>query len=320
MPPAASTPHKDRPFANGYTGTMARQQQTKDQGRLEPRFFVIGCISFGAAIVLALSTFALRELSQDQREVVRWCCSLAAGFAAGSFAGSLTVKSTGVVPGLIISATGGFGVFLLVFFFLFRSPVDPRPPLHSLACSGTTTFQVFGEVNPPKCFKIGFNVRLVDRFGRPLPEWSPARETGLGTAALLVDSVDEMRIRKATGEAYPYRCATYRVEWSRTLINTAIAVAGSSPLANVAATQFECGHIRIGRACEPGEKPFEDRQPDLIPMGEGTLQVQAMDGGGTQLRKLLDTSGKRLWSQSGPGQVLQLSGPVFSVFVTHPLR
>jgi hypothetical protein len=61
----------------------------------------------------------LKDLRFDQRRILLWVLPLASGFAAGAFAGSFSVKARDWIPGLIISATGGFGVWLISFFLLF---------------------------------------------------------------------------------------------------------------------------------------------------------------------------------------------------------
>lgn len=87
--------------------------------------FVIGCILLAFALVLAAIAFSLDSLRDHQVDILRWGCSLASGFAAVSFSGRMAVKMTGPMTGMAISATGGFGVFVLVFFWGFpRSSAD----------------------------------------------------------------------------------------------------------------------------------------------------------------------------------------------------
>ena len=58
-------------------------------------------------------------LSEDQRRILLWVLPLASGVAAGTFAGSMSVRAQKFLPGLVITVAGGFGVWLLTFFFLF---------------------------------------------------------------------------------------------------------------------------------------------------------------------------------------------------------
>lgn len=73
-------------------GRMPAKAPIPEPVPLDRRFFVIGCICLAVAISLAVAAFVIRDLSPDQRAVLRWTCSLAAGFAAGSFAGTFALR------------------------------------------------------------------------------------------------------------------------------------------------------------------------------------------------------------------------------------
>ena len=98
----------------------------------ESRWFFFGALMFLFAVGFGIWGFALGKLTYDQRSILYWVLPLASGFAAGGFAGSFSVKARGLVPGALIVATGGFGVWLLTFFFLFPnhnfSPDTPIAP------------------------------------------------------------------------------------------------------------------------------------------------------------------------------------------------
>lgn len=83
--------------------------------------FVVGSTLLVFAVALAFWGFSKGVLSDDQRRILLWLLPLASGFSACAFAGSLSVKAQGLLPGLVVAATGGFGVWLLTFFFLFPS-------------------------------------------------------------------------------------------------------------------------------------------------------------------------------------------------------
>ena len=85
-----------------------------------PRFLVSAFLLL-IAVGFAIWGFSKVTLSSDQRQILLWILPLASGFSASAFAGSLSVKAKGFWPGLVITATGGFGVWLLSFFFLFPS-------------------------------------------------------------------------------------------------------------------------------------------------------------------------------------------------------
>lgn len=85
---------------------------------MEPRFFYLGCALLLIAVVLAFWGFSLGELKQDQRRILVWGLPLASGFGSWTFAGGISAKAKSW-QGFVISATGGFAVWLLTFFFLF---------------------------------------------------------------------------------------------------------------------------------------------------------------------------------------------------------
>lgn len=86
---------------------------------LERRFFVIGCVLLAVAVGMAIWGFSLGTLSPDQRNILLWSLPLASGFGCWSFTGSMSAKMKGW-QGFVVSATGGFGVWLLSNFLLFR--------------------------------------------------------------------------------------------------------------------------------------------------------------------------------------------------------
>jgi hypothetical protein len=91
------------------------------------------------AVALATWGFALGTLTPDQRQILVWALPLASGFACGSFAGGISAKAQGILPGLLVTATGGFAVWLITSFMLFPSasapakfsPNEARPPTTS---------------------------------------------------------------------------------------------------------------------------------------------------------------------------------------------
>jgi hypothetical protein len=81
--------------------------------------YVVGAFLTLVAVGFAIWGFLAVELSEDRRRILVWVLPLCSGFAAFAFAGSLSVSSKEFWPGVAIAATGGFGVWLLTFFFLF---------------------------------------------------------------------------------------------------------------------------------------------------------------------------------------------------------
>lgn len=70
---------------------------------------------FGSGLLLFLMVaFFLPQLNQDQRAILRFFMALVSAFFAIFFVGGVLLKGT--VRGLLISATGGFVLFVLVQF------------------------------------------------------------------------------------------------------------------------------------------------------------------------------------------------------------
>lgn len=94
--------------------------------KIEERFFFLGCVFVGVSLSLLVVGFFLENLSPDQRQLLRYLCAISAGFAAAFITGTLNVEAVIPIPGwpakLAVSGGSGFGMFLIIFFFLF--PAD----------------------------------------------------------------------------------------------------------------------------------------------------------------------------------------------------
>jgi hypothetical protein len=82
-------------------------------------YFTVGVFLLLVAVGMAIWGFKLGTLTPDQRQILLWALPLASGFGCGSFAGGMTAKGKGLIPGLIVTATGGFAVWLITIFVLF---------------------------------------------------------------------------------------------------------------------------------------------------------------------------------------------------------
>jgi hypothetical protein len=104
--------------------TFSFAGQVESKSPVKWAWFVVGCGLLVSALAFAAWGFSLKQLAEDQRRILLWVLPLASGVAAGAFAGSMSVRAQGFLPGLVITATGGFGVWLLSFFFLFPKHPD----------------------------------------------------------------------------------------------------------------------------------------------------------------------------------------------------
>jgi hypothetical protein len=108
-------------------------------GRIEPRFFLVGIVLLAAAFGLACWGFSKPSLARHQILIMQWLLPLASGFCAGAFTGGLTFRSRGWLPGVLVTATGGFAVWIITFFQLGRSDPPPdRTVLVQLRENGST--------------------------------------------------------------------------------------------------------------------------------------------------------------------------------------
>ena len=95
------------------------------QGAFASRYFWVGCCLLGVAVLLAVAAFFLGQLTQDQRFILLWILPIASGIASGAFAGSASAKAQGLIPGAVISVTGGFVVWLFTYYVLPKPEVEP---------------------------------------------------------------------------------------------------------------------------------------------------------------------------------------------------
>jgi Protein of unknown function (DUF4019) len=78
-----------------------------------------------------------------------WALPLASGFSAAAFAGSLYTQARNWIPGIAITATGGFAVWLITFFFLFpESKVKELDGKQSTTTSSSTITPATPRVPP----------------------------------------------------------------------------------------------------------------------------------------------------------------------------
>jgi hypothetical protein len=93
----------------------ATEAAGQNEGIIWP-WFIVGCVMLLAAIGAFFWAFRLGNLTPSQHFLLMWLLPLTSGFAAGCFVGSL--KATGPIGKIAVTATGGFAVWLLSFFLL----------------------------------------------------------------------------------------------------------------------------------------------------------------------------------------------------------
>jgi hypothetical protein len=95
---------------------------------LDWRMFGLGVVGFVVAVIFAVWTFILKEVKEPQIIALLFIFPLATGFFAWTFSGALGANSR---SRLLISATGGFAVWLVTYMGLhgiFTAAPEPNPP------------------------------------------------------------------------------------------------------------------------------------------------------------------------------------------------
>jgi hypothetical protein len=110
-------------------------------------------IGFGLALLVILflmATFFLRAtLTDDQRQTLRFLCSLCSGFSAFFISGDALVKGDVPLGGgtqLAISGSAGFGLFMLVWFFYPRNVAVPADAFNFSVPDGWTFEQAVATI------------------------------------------------------------------------------------------------------------------------------------------------------------------------------
>jgi hypothetical protein len=109
--PAAAAALKNRFIQVGLPTYGFGEKQS--QG-IEWRLFIVGCVLLLFA-GLVIWGFSLTTLTWDQQRLLVWALPLASGFSVGAFVGSVKTRARGLIPGLAITATGGFAVWEITF-------------------------------------------------------------------------------------------------------------------------------------------------------------------------------------------------------------
>jgi hypothetical protein len=109
---------KDAAPQSGPTATQDRELSAKPAAHAA-RWFVVGCVLLLFAFGLGIWGFFLGTLTSVQQRLLVWALALASGLAIGAFVGSIKAEARGLIPGIAITATSGFAVWLIMFFFPF---------------------------------------------------------------------------------------------------------------------------------------------------------------------------------------------------------
>ena len=117
---------------------VAQAEPSGNQSEIAWPWFIIGCVLLVVAFVAFFWAFALKNLTEGQHFLLMWILPLSSGFAVGCFSGSL--KATGPVGALTISAAGGFAVWLLSYFLLPK-PSTAAPDSDSINLPAGKSFR-----------------------------------------------------------------------------------------------------------------------------------------------------------------------------------
>lgn len=119
----------DQNAAQTGSGKQVLTKTVAEKPKNQTMRFSAGAILMLVAAGFAAWGFYKGTLTQDERRILLAVLPLACGTASAAFAGGISAKYQGAVPGLVITATGGFAVWLITFFGLFpASSVAPSSP------------------------------------------------------------------------------------------------------------------------------------------------------------------------------------------------
>lgn len=100
---------------NGNTPSDTSIVEDKNSTPLEMRFYILGCIIVIFAGFIFYKVFFAPEtcLNQKQLGLLKFLLPIVGGFLAWTFSGKISVNTDKIIPGLIITAFGGFAIYIL---------------------------------------------------------------------------------------------------------------------------------------------------------------------------------------------------------------
>jgi hypothetical protein len=126
------------------------KEEKKGSQRLQWSWFFVGCLLLLFAFGLGIWGFFLGTPTIVQQRLLVWALSLASGFAVGAFVGSIKAEARGLIPGIAITATSGFAVWLITFFFLFpESKVREQSPQATPSVTATPRLSLTAPPTAP---------------------------------------------------------------------------------------------------------------------------------------------------------------------------
>lgn len=84
-------------------------------------FFAVGVVLLLFSLVIFWRAFNAPNLTRSHWILLRWLLPLTSGCAAGALTGALTVESSGLIPGTVVTGTGGLAVWF-ISLFIFKPP------------------------------------------------------------------------------------------------------------------------------------------------------------------------------------------------------
>jgi hypothetical protein len=136
---------------------LAAAEQAGQNGGIVWPWFIVGSVLLVVAIVAFFWGFALGNLTPSQHFLLMWLLPLSSGFAAGCFVGSL--KATGPIGQIAVTATGGFAVWFLSFLLLPK-PVKIEKVQDSISVNLTKEMS-FRRASQFLAQLDGYNVALI---------------------------------------------------------------------------------------------------------------------------------------------------------------
>jgi hypothetical protein len=155
-------------------------------------------------ILLVIIFFKVKNLTSDQRSILKFFISLCAGFSGALITGQILFNLEGNLGSgakFGISSSAGFALFLIIWFFFPTTPNLPPPPEDSINFSvpeGWTFQQVVEVLSQIDNSVVEYEGFTSEELHSPLKEWKLKEKT-------ISDAIRRLRsITKETNKVRKY--------------------------------------------------------------------------------------------------------------------
>jgi hypothetical protein len=227
---------------------------------MTPQLWIATVLLFIVVAFLIAVVLWPRRLDEAQRTILRFLCSICAGFAGGLFVGqALFTMATSGATKITVSGTAGFALFFVVWYGFGRYLA---PDAFSFSVLNGWTFeQTALGIAKSDAALVDFNDLSTAELRAPLREWQ-----------LELDSSLEA-LRHLRELAQPGAIRNYTVEWRRPTYLFRVAAPAGSGIAAVGGAMniCDCPNPPGGRAT------CEDHQLAICRVRQGVAETHCID-------------------------------------------